>query len=124
MTSLRQQVLQEELDRIEAEARINSRLIIDPADTLAAAHAFSARINEGLEPDWRCRPAVVYQPSQLRCEIIVFPPDTRMFARRCHELGFSLCDEGLDGSMVRMSIDVLPGVQFLWNPDREEMAAA
>jgi hypothetical protein len=114
MESLRQELLQAELDKIEAEAQTKSRLIMAKADTLAAAHAFCARFNEGVESHWRCRPTVVYQTPYDTCEIIVFPPNSRVFLRRCRDLGFVLCEAGpKDGPYRPMSIDALPGVQFL-----------
>jgi hypothetical protein len=119
-TSLRQQVLQAELDRIEAEAQAKSRLIMDQADTLAAAHAFCDRLNE-LEPLWDCRPGVVYL--RHSCEIVLFPPDEPTFLRHCRDFGISLHENEPDWYR-RMSTDALPGVQILFGDGKEEKEAA
>jgi hypothetical protein len=127
MTSLRQRVLQAELDHIEAEAQSKSRQIMAKADTLAAAHEFCDRINEYIDPRlrWRCRPDVVYQPFRDDCEIIVFPQDKRRFVECCNKIGVSLRHEKPEGSKYnRTSIDSLPDVHFILSDDQEETAAA
>ena len=48
MESLRHQLLQAELTRIEQEAEAKSYAIMNKADALATAHTFCASINESL----------------------------------------------------------------------------
>jgi hypothetical protein len=114
MPSLRQQVLQEELDRIEAEAANRSRLIMGSADTLAAAREFCDRINEGLplSPNRRCHAIVIYHSASCEILLCLHPDGERDFVRRCHELGVSLSVIYRVDMGCRMSIDSLPGVTF------------
>ena len=116
MESLRQRVLQAELERIEAEAANDSRLILEQADTLAAAHHFCGRINEGLSPDRHCRPIVIYHADH--CEIVLHPRSEADFVQRCRKLGAGLrfqTPAWEQDVKRRTSIDVLPGV-FVYLP--------
>jgi hypothetical protein len=125
--SLRQQVLQAELERIEAEAKTKSFLVMSKADDLAAAHAFCARLNAEVGRPWQhCHPVVVYRPALDSCEVMVFPPDHGEFAERCRELGVSLRETtSRCGPTVlrRAAVDELPGVLFLLEGFLEEEAA-
>lgn len=89
MELLRKQVLQAELDRIEAEAEASSYAIMNKADALAAAHVLCQKVNEGQGTDFR--PTVIYYPPRLGCQIIIYTHDLGdVFLRRTTELGLTL----------------------------------
>lgn len=90
MESLRHQVLQAELKRIEEEAEAKSYAIMNKADQLTAAYALCARINEGLEPHQRFHPSVMYC-LDTTCRVFIYTTIcSAIFMRRCAELGIQI----------------------------------
>ena len=86
MESLRQQALQAELKRLEEEAEAKSYAIMNKADTLAAAHAFCARINAHIKQPGLFAPYVVYYSAG--CDVYIYPGrDSPLFLDACTALG-------------------------------------
>ena len=87
MESLRHQLLQAELTRIEQEAKAKSYAIMNKADALATAHTFCEQINEGLQAFYKFHVAVNYSIPP-GCEIVIYTHDDGdVFLRRATELG-------------------------------------
>ncbi len=116
MESLRQQALQAELKRIEAEAEAHSYAIMNRADQLAAAHALCARINEGLEPSQRVKPSVAYF-SDNTCGIFIQTyPHSDVIVKRLADLGLNteISEEREFNPGARhMTVDGVPGVKLI-----------
>lgn len=88
MELLRKQVLQAELDRIEAEAEANSYAIMNKADALAASHVLCQKINDGKQTEFH--PTVIYYPTGLGCQVIIYTHDLGdVFLRRAKEIGLT-----------------------------------
>lgn len=113
MESLRQQVLQAELKRIEQEAEAHSYAIMNRADQLAGAYALCARINEGLKLYEQFTPHVLYRHDHT-CEILIHTHGRGdVFLRRCTDLGLSLQESEeprFDADIAPMTIVDVPGV--------------
>lgn len=112
MQSLRHQVLQAELKRIEDEAEAKSYAVMNKADTLATAHAFCQQINKDLPEFEHFHVSVLYSTSP-GCEIVIYTHDMGdVFLRRAKELNTSWEDVGLAHDDVRrVRFDGAPGVE-------------
>lgn len=111
MQSLRHQVLQAELKRIEDEAEAKSYAIMNKADALATAHSFCQQINKDLPVFEHFHVSVSYSTSP-GCEIIIYTHDIGdVFLCRARELKISWEDVGLAHDDVRrVRFDGVPGV--------------
>lgn len=111
MESLRHQLLQAELTRIEQEAEAKSYAIMNKADALATAHTFCEKINEGLQAFYKFHVAVNYS-NQPGCEIVIYTHDDGdVFLRRATELGMKWEVVGTAFADTRdVRFDGIPGV--------------
>jgi len=112
MESLRHQVLQAELTRIEQEAEAKSYAIMNKADALATAHAFCQLINKGVPEFEHFQPAVLYLYPTHGCDVVIYTHDNGdVLLRRARELGATWEDTGpaWDGTR-RVRFDGVPGV--------------
>lgn len=90
MESIRQQLLQAELKRIENEAEAKSFAAMNQADALLAGHQLCQRIN-AIEPQIDEFEAVVTYYSTNTAEVSIFPHgNSDLFVRRCQDLGLTL----------------------------------
>jgi len=125
MESLRQQVLQAELKRIEDEAEGRSFAIMNKADALLAGHELCQRINavEPLIDEFE--PQVCYYGGRS-CEVLIYTrTDGDVFVRRCLGLGFVL--EVMKKSFndnYEVAIDGFKGVRAIIRKDFLDLASA
>lgn len=110
MESLRHQLLQAELTRIEQEAEAKSYAIMNKADVLATAHTFCEKINEGLSVYLKFRVTVLYQSQG--CNVVIYTHDNSdVFLRRAAELGAAWADMGQAFDATRrIRFDGAPGI--------------
>lgn len=116
MESLRHQLLQAELTRIEQEAEGRSIAVMNKIDALVAATLLCARINDGIENITCFEPAISYG-YDTTCNILIHPRDYGdVFIRRLSELGLSWQDvrESFDEHRA-IIIDSAPGVEIIIN---------
>lgn len=110
MSSLRQDVLQAELKRIEEEAEAKSYSIMNKADQLALAHVLCQTINRQ-DDHIQFFPSVVYH-GVLGCEILIFTQEAGdHFLNRCKEENIEWAIEGKEfESFIQISVNGYPGV--------------
>jgi len=111
MESLRHQLLQAELTRIEQEAEAKSIAIMNKIDTLVAATNFCAGINDGITCGVRFDPIISYS-YDMTAEITLHTSrDGDVFMARLRELGlgWQYVDRGFDDQRG-IEIDGVRGV--------------
>lgn len=111
MESLRHQLLQAELTRIEQEAEAKSVAIMNKIDTLVAATLFCAKINDGITCGVRFDPIISYSYDATVEITLHTSRDGDVFMARVRELGlgWQYVDRGFDDQRG-IEIDGVRGV--------------
>jgi hypothetical protein len=114
MESLRHQLLQAELTRIEQDGEAKSISIMNRIDTLVAATLLCAKINEGIENITRFDPLVNFGVD-TSCGIFIHTGDDgAVFMRRVREIGLGWEDVRASFKDTRViNIDGAPGVDVI-----------
>lgn len=112
MESLRKQVLQAELTRIENEAEAQSFSIMNKADALLTAHVLCQKINEHMKTSFFKVDTIYYSTG---CSIVIFTHENgNLFLRGCADHGLEITDEGKFGTTsLKMSVAGFPGVEVV-----------
>lgn len=123
MESIRQQLLNAELKRIEEEAEARSVAIMNKADALASAHQLCTLLNTGCESSAPFKVSVSYNFIQEGAVIFVYThEDGARFMRLLSEHNIAWTDAGDWGGDYRnLRLADYPGVNVI--VDNDVMAA-
>lgn len=112
MESIRQQLLNAELKRIEEEAEAQSYAVMNQADALVAAHELCQRVN-AIEPAIsEFSPTVFYHSVNKTAKVMIYPNHNGdIFLRRCQDLGLALEVTNTTTDRAYVAVEGVKGVQ-------------